>query len=376
MTLKHKKKYILQIGMTRNLGGIESYLIQQFRHIDKSKIMFDFVNITSEYDIVFKNEIIRENSKIYNICSRHRNPLLHYLKWIILLLQNKNRYQAIVLNSVDLSYIFPLFIAKLVGIPIRIIHSHNAGYGYKIGFLRKLLIRFNKILLDFSATTYFACSKKAGHWMFGKDKRFNIIHNAIELDKYKYNLLKREEKRKELNIENKFVVGHIGRFVYQKNHEFLIDIFYEIHKMWPESVLILIGDAVDDKTYLEKAKQKVKELNLEKNVKFLGMRNDVADLMQTMDCFILPSRFEGLPFVGIEAQAAGLPCYFSDTITKEVEITDLIEFISLNENAINWAKKIIKNKDFKRKNFLNRLIKAGYDINTEVKKIEKFYEIK
>lgn len=373
MMSKNKKIYILQIGMTRNIGGIESYLIQQFRHIDKSKIMFDFVNITSEYDIVFKDEIIKENSKVYEICSRHKNPLLHYWQWIALLLKNRNKYKAIVLNSVDLSYVFPLFIAKLVGIPIRIIHSHNAGYGYKIGILRKILIRFNKILLDFSATTYFACSQKAGYWLFGKEKNFDIIHNAIEVDKYKYNLIKRQKERKKFNLENNFVIGHVGRFVYQKNHEFLIDIFNEIHKVLPEAVLVLIGDAVEDKSYLNEAKQKVKELSLEENVRFLGMRNDVPEIMQAMDCFILPSRFEGLPLVGVEAQVAGLPCYFSDTITKEVKITNLVNFLSLEENPQIWAKKIIKNRDFKRKSDLDEIIKAGYDINTEIRKIEKFY---
>ena len=138
-------------------------------------------------------------------------------------------------------------------------------------------------------------------------------------------------------------------------------------------MLVLIGDAVDDKSYLNEAKQKVKELSLEENVRFLGMRNDVPEIMQAMDCFILPSRFEGLPLVGVEAQVAGLPCYFSDTITKEVKITNLVNFLSLEENPQIWARKIIKNRDFKRKSDLDEIIKAGYDINTEIRKIEKFY---
>ncbi|WP_303690686.1 glycosyltransferase family 1 protein [Megamonas hypermegale] len=371
---KKELVYVLQIGMTRNIGGLETYLMQQFEHMDKDIIRYDFVNITGEHEIAFSDKIRQAGSTIYNICSRHKNPLLHYWRWIKLLKKNKNKYKAIVLNTNSLEYVFPMFIAKIFYIEMRVIHSHNAGFERKIGLLRKLLIAFNKLLLNFSATHYFACSKKAGEWMFGKEKNFKIIHNAIETDKYRYSLQKRQDKRKELGLEDKFVIGHIGRFSYQKNHDFLIDIFSEIHKILPEAELLLIGDAVDDKSYLNEAKQKVKNLCLEKNVKFLGMRNDVQELMQAMDCFILPSKFEGLPLVGIEAQTAGLPCYFSDVITEEVKITDLVNFISLNKSSLFWAKEVVKSKTFKRKDVSNEIIEAGYDINTEIKKIEKFYK--
>ena len=370
---KKKPVYVLQIGMTRNIGGLETYLMQQFEHMDKNLVKYDFVNITGEYEIVFSDKIRQTGSNIYNICSRHKNPLLHYWQWIKLLKKYKNKYKAIVLNTNSLEYIFPIFVAKIFDIEMRVIHSHNAGFERKIGLLRKLLIAFNKLLLNFSATHYFACSKKAGEWMFGKEKHFDIIHNAIDVDKYKYSLQKKRDKRKELGIKDKFVIGHIGRFSYQKNHRFLIEIFNEIHKILPEAELLLIGDAVDDKTYLNEAKQKVKKLGLEKNVKFLGIRNDVPELMQVMDCFVFPSRFEGLGIVALEAQATGLPCYLSDIIPNEVKITDLVNFISLNKSPQFWAKEIIKSKIFERKDISNKIIEAGYDINTEILKIEKFY---
>ena len=139
-------------------------------------------------------------------------------------------------------------------------------------------------------------------------------------------------------------------------------------------MLLLIGDAVEDKSYLNEAKQKVKELNLEEYVSFLGIRNDVPEIMQAMDCFILPSRFEGLPLVGIEAQTSGLWCYFSDVITNEIRITDLTNFISLNNSPEIWAKKIIKNKNYKRRDVSKEIIKAGYDIDAEIKKVQNFYE--
>ena len=369
-----KPVFVLQIGMTKNIGGLETYLMQQFEHINNDIVRYDFVNITGEYDIVFSDKIKQAGSNIYNICSRHKNPILHYWQWIKLLRKYKNKYKAIVLNANSLEYVFPIFIAKFFNIKMRVIHSHNAGFENKIGILRKILINFNKLLLNVGATDYLACSQKAGEWMFGKNKKFVLIHNAINVNEYRYDLEERQKKRKELKLENRFVIGHVGRFVYQKNHDFLIDIFNEVHKILPEAMLLLIGDAVEDKSYLNEVKQKVKELNLEENIRFLGMRNDVPEIMQAMDCFLFPSRFEGLGIVIIEAQTAGLPCYVSSVIPNEVKITNLVDFISLNEFPENWAEKIIKNKNYKRKDISKEIIKAGYDIDTEIKKVQNFYE--
>ena len=209
--------------------------------------------------------------------------------------------------------------------------------------------------------------------MFGENKKFTIIHNAIDSKNYKFDLEKRDNLRKSLNIENKFVIGHVGRFAYQKNHKFLINIFYELQKIEPTSVLMLVGSSVNDDQFIIKAKEQVKKLNIENKVLFLGMRNDVPDLMQAMDCFILPSSFEGLPLVAVEAQSAGLKSYLSDVITDEVKITDLVEFISLKESPEHWAKQILSNRNYIRKDMTDEVKKAGYDIKTEIKKIEKFY---
>lgn len=367
------KKRILQVGMTNNIGGLETYLLQQFNNLNKDRLIYDFVNVTINDHIVFENELIKNGSIIYNICSRRKNPVKHYLQWILLFLKYKKKYTGIVLNALSLEYVFPVFMAKIFGINIRIIHSHNSGFENKINIERKFLISFNKILLNFSATDYWACSQKAGEWMFGENKKFTIIHNAIDSKNYKFDLEKRDNLRKSLNIENKFVIGHVGRFAYQKNHEFLINVFYELQKIEPASVLMLVGSSVNDDEFLIKAKEQVKNLNIENKILFLGMRNDVPDLMQAMDCFILPSRFEGLPLVAVEAQSAGLKSYLSDVITDEVKITDLVEFISLKEAPEHWAKQILSNRDYIRKDMTDEIRKAGYDIKTEIKKIEKFY---
>lgn len=365
---------VLQIGMSWNIGGTESYIMQQYRNADSEKIHYDFVNINSHKQIAFYDEIVSRGSKVYGICSRHLNPFKHYYQWTMLMNSVKGKYNTIVLNTNSLEYVFPMFIARVYGIPIRIIHSHNSGNQHKVGLVRKLLVRFNKMLLKLSAPLYCACSEKAGKWMFGEKQQFTVIHNAIDTEKFTYNLKIRSEVRKQLDVENCFVLGHVASFCYQKNNEFMIDIFNEVHNLQTNTRLLLIGDDINgDHAVIESCKSKVNKLGLEKYVQFLGMRTDVPDLMQAMDCFVLPSRFEGLPFVGIEAQASGLPCFFSDTITKELEITNLCHFIRLDKSAKEWAKVILENSPIERRDMSKDISDAGYDIKTEVKKIEKIY---
>ncbi len=364
---------VLQIGMTRNIGGLETYLMSQFNHLDRSQVTYDFVNITAEYDIVFKEQILKAGSQIYGVKSRHSNPVQHYWQWIKLLHHIAPQYKGIVLNSNSLTYVFPIFLAKFFGIPLRIMHSHNTGYEQKIGFGKKLLIQFNKYLLKWGATNYFACSKLAGQWMFGNGAKFKVIPNAIDCAQFQYNPIRRGKVRKKLQLGDNFVVGHVGRFTYQKNHERVIQIFYEIYKQNKTARLMLIGDVVGDQSYLEKAKYLVHKLGMDQAVLFLGMRKDVPQLMQAMDCFLLPSRFEGLPVVGIEAQAAGLPCFFSDTITKEVGITNLAYFTSLQVPSKKWAEIILKESTKNRVDTEEAIIEAGYEIGEASKRIEKWY---
>jgi glycosyltransferase involved in cell wall biosynthesis len=362
---------VLQIGMTSTLGGIETYLYTQYKMLDRDIITYDFINIVDMYPIVFANEIKANGDKIYPVIKRKTNPILHYVQITKILFLHRKEYKAIVLNASGLYYMFPLFMALLIGIPMRVIHSHSSGYEIKISKARKLLIAFNRVLLSLSATHYWACSQLAGKWMFG-DKPFMVIHNAIDIKKFVYNVNERREIRKALQIDGKFVVGNIARFSYQKNHEFLLDIFNEIVKRKAESVLLLIGDYFLDDTYLKKAKEKVKRLNLEDKVIFLGTRKDTDKLYQGMDCFVLPSNFEGLPIVGLEAQTAGLPCYFADTITRELGITDLAYYLPLKDAAA-WADMILLRRNAVRHNMGQKLVDNGYDITKEVKRVENLY---
>lgn len=361
---------VLQVGMTRNLGGIETYLIEQFRHLDKSKIDYDFVNITGEYSICYEDEILASGSKIFKVVSRHKNPLLHYWQWFNILLQNKGVYDVIVLNTNSLEYVFPLVLGKVFGIPVRVIHSHNSGFENKQGLARRILVGMNKKLLAWSANLRFACSQFAGQWMF-KDNPYHVIYNAIDIHKYDADLAVRDEMRQALNLDTALTLLHVGRFSYQKNHSFLLDIFKEVHSIQPNSVLLLVGDTTEESEFLTEVKRKIKAYGLEHVVRLLGRRDDVNKIMQAADVLVMPSFFEGLTVVGIEAQASDLPLLLSDTVTKELELLPSTQFISLVAGAKAWAEVIVNSKKHNRRSRYEELKAAGYDIGFETERVEK-----
>lgn len=361
---------VLQVGMTRNLGGIETYLIEQFRHLDKSKIDYDFVNITGEYSICYEDEILASGSKIFKVVSRHKNPLLHYWQWFNILLQNKGIYDVIVLNTNSLEYVFPLVLGKIFGIPVRVIHSHNSGFENKQGLARRLLVGMNKKLLAWSANLRFACSQFAGQWMF-KDNPYYVIYNAIDIHKYDADLIVREETRNALGLHTELTLLHVGRFSYQKNHSFLLDIFKEVHRIQPDSVLLLVGDTTEESEFLTEVKRKIKAYGLENVVRLLGRRDDVNKIMQAADVLVMPSFFEGLTVVGIEAQASDLPLLLSDTVTKELGLLPSTQFISLEAGPTAWAEAIVNSKQHNRQSRYEELKAAGYDIGNETERVEK-----
>ena len=361
---------VLQVGMTRNLGGIETYLIEQFRHLDKSKIDYDFVNITGEYSICYEDEILASGSKIFKVVSRHKNPLLHYWQWFNILLQNKGIYDVIVLNTNSLEYVFPLVLGKVFGIPVRVIHSHNSGFENKQGLARRLLVGMNKKLLAWSANLRFACSQFAGQWMF-KDNPYHVIYNAIDIHKYDADLAVRDEMRQALNLDTALTLLHVGRFSYQKNHSFLLDIFKEVHSIQPDTVLLLVGDTTEESEFLTEVKRKIKAYGLENVVHLLGRRDDVNKIMQAADVLVMPSFFEGLTVVGIEAQASDLPLLLSDTVTKELGLLPSTHFISLEAGPTAWAEAIVNSKQHNRQSRYEELKAAGYDIGNETERVEK-----
>lgn len=262
---------------------------------------------------------------------------------------------------------------KKAGVPIRIAHSHSTtNKAEKKKNMMKMALRpFSKKY----ATHYFCCSELAGRWLFG-DKTYDsgnvfLLNNAINLDKFKYDKKIRDEKRKELELaDNILAVGHIGRFVAQKNHIFLIDIFNEIHKKNDNAILLLAGQG----PLQEEIKNKVHELGLESKVKFLGQINDTYKLYQALDIFVLPSLYEGLPVVGVEAQATGLLCELSNDMTKETKVLDTTRFISLNTSAEEWATIILDDySKFKRHDTTSEITKNNFNIKNETSKLENEY---
>lgn len=350
---------VLQIGMHDKIGGVETFLMNYYRNIDRKKIQFDFVSI---YDkLCFENEIKHLGGKVYNIVSEKKNPIKYYkdLKKII----KENNYNIVHIEMLSCANILPILAAKRAKVKHIIVHSHNSNT--PSGLLRKLMNTINKPFLKL-ATDYWACSKLAGHWMFGEKNDFVVIPNAIDINKFCFNLDNRKKIRDNLKINNKIVIGHIGRFCYQKNHDFLIKIFKKFNDKNKNSVLLLIG-----KGELEnKIKKAVTDLNLNDSVIFLGNTDVVEKYLSAMDIFVLPSRFEGLPVTGIEAQVNGLECLFSNKITNEVNFTNNVKFLPIDDINL-WVKALNNtNLNLKRRNNIDS---KSFDIRVNAKLIENKY---
>lgn len=349
-------------------GGVESVVMNYYRHIDKEKIQFDFICDSDSTNIPYE-EIKELGGKVILIPPYQK--VFAYHKELKKVLKEGN--YKIVHSHINTLSVLSLFAAKRAGVPIRIAHSHSTTNKkeWKKNFLKQVLRPLSKIF----ATHYFCCSKLAGKWLFGTKEYNNgkvfLLNNAIELEKYKYNPKVRTEIRKELNIsEGTLVIGHIGRFMTQKNHEFLIDIFKYILKIKSNSILLLAGTGPLE----EKIKAKVKELNLNDNVIFLGQRKDANRLYQGMDIFILPSLYEGLPVVGVEAQSAGLLCILSSAMTKETKIISPTTFIPLTNTPKQWAEtSLSKYTIHQRTNSIAEITKNGFNIKEEAKKLQEKY---
>jgi len=355
-----KKIKVLHVTGTMNCGGQETFIMNIFRNIDREKIQFDFV-VHSKIKAHYDDEIKSLGGKIYRITPISKNPIKHMIE-LYKILKN-NDYDVVHRHTASSIVFIDTLIAKLVGIKKIIAHSHNNKLQKQI-FLSILF----RPLLNISTTHKFACSNSAGTWLFGKNKDIGVIPNGIDLIKYKFNENIRDKYRKELNIENKIVLGHVGRFNKQKNHNFLIDIFNEVYQQNKNYVLLLIGTGELE----QQIQKKVKELNIENSVKFLGIRNDVNNLMQAMDIFLFPSIYEGLGIVLLEAQASALQCIVSENIQEEAIFSNNVVKIQLDDVNL-WKKEILNLKlDFNRNTILNTLSNK-YSIENTIEYLSKIY---
>lgn len=345
------------------LDGITMSILNYYRRFDRVEISTTFIvtEVICEkcyFDIIVK-EIELNGDKIV-ILNRSKNPTKYYQQLTDLM--RTNSYDIVHVHGSSSILAIELFAAKICGIKVRIVHSHNTTCNHKV--LNAILRPVFNILPTYRV----ACGKNAGEWLYG-NKEFRIIKNGIDVIKYKYNKSVRDAMRFQLGLTWKKVVGHVGTFNDQKNHTFLIDIFKDLLTLSDDYRLVLIGDGEKRKEIENKATH----LGINDKILFLGHRTDVPSLLQAMDVMVLPSLYEGLPVVSIEWQAAGLCTVVADTVTSEIELTDLIIFKSLNDTSINWARTIDSLTNHKRKSEDNSIKDAGYDINTNTETLISIY---
>lgn len=355
-------------GMDR--GGIETFIMNVYRNMNRDLIQFDFLVHTLE-EKAYDKEILSLGGKIYRITPRskgirkNRRELNSFFK--------ENKHYNIVHHHVSsLSYIEPLKAAKRNKVENRLVHGHSTRQSGH--WFHRVLHMYNKVFIKQIATEYFACSDLVAKWIYPKNmvqkNKIIILKNGIDIKKYLFDVALEIETRKELMISSKFVIGHVGRFSLPKNHEFLIDIFSEVLKKNKDSVLLLVGEGELEK----KIKNKVKEKKIGDQVIFAGSQSDIPKYLSVMDVFVFPSIYEGLPISLVEAQSAGLKCVISDSITDEVIVTNLIDKLSLNDNSRVWVEKILENnKTYKRSNYTESLQANGYDIKSTVNYLKEEY---
>ena len=358
-------KKILVFGMTDNPGGIESVIMNYYRKIDREKIQFDFLS-NSPY-IAYEDEIKSLGGKIYLITARKKSYFKFRKELKAFMLQHAAEYEAIWVNVCTLSNIDYLISAKKYGIPKRIIHCHNSSNDG--GRVKYYIHQYNKKRLSKYATHFWSCSEEASPWFFDdnviKDPNYKVIVNAIDVKKYMRDETIRKQYREKLKVQGKIVIGHVGRFHFQKNHQLLIEIFKCLAERNEKYHLLLVGQGELE----QEIKDIVEKENLNQRVTFLGARNDVDKIYQAMDLFMLPSQSEGLGIVALEAQATLLPCVLSDGVPEIVKVNDNVKFVSLNDTPEHWAN--VAEKMLRECQPINKLITSEYNIDMQVKNFER-----
>lgn len=363
--------HVLVLDTVMDRGGAEAMIMNYMRNINRDVIKFDFLT-NRDYRAAYEDEIESLGGKVYHMCPMYPGKFRQYKREVREFLKEHPEYKIIHSNLEERSY-FALKEAKKLGVPVRISHSHNRPLGFNLKLIMRYYFRF---MLKYYNTHMFSCGVEAGDWLYGKKNRDKVIimNNAIDAKEYTYDTNKSLAMKETLGISGKTVIGHVGRFFAQKNHPFLIDIFKAIHDKDANTVLLLVGGGEQDDALKNQMKQKVADLGLSDCVQFLGVRADVADLMQAFDLFLLPSLFEGLPVTMVEAQASGLPCVISDKVPIQCDITGNVKVVGLEDSPEKWADTVLEYvREFVRKETFEKVKKAGFDIQENAKWLEEFY---
>jgi len=379
------------------LGGAESRIMDLYRQMDRNEIQFDFlihrndVNgrtsaaekedafalpKTDENDNggrkkqFYENEIEAMGGRIFVLPKFRVYNYVSYKKAVNAFFAMHHEFRVVQGHMTSTAAIY-LPAAKRFGIPLTVAHARNAGV---VKGPKGIATRYFRKGLAGKADVLFACSRLAGEDVFGKEAmkrgRVKIIHNAIDVGRFAFDETKRREAREALGAAGQLVLGHVGRFDYQKNHPYLLEVFAAVCRKRSDAVLLLLGDG-EARPAME---ARCRELGIAEKVKFLGNRKDTERFYQAMDLFLLPSFFEGLPGVLVEAQAAGLACIVSDTVTREAEATDLVSWLSIDEPPERWAEEVIKRSSYERRNTAKELTAAGFDVRTQAAGYTAFYK--
>ena len=356
---------ILQVVNDMHRAGLETMLMNYYRNIDRTKIQVDFLThrpYKSDYD----DEILSLGGRMYYAPRLYPQNYIQYFRWMDKFFEEHLEYQIMHSHIDSMSYL-PLLAAKRANVPVRIAHSHNTSIDRDLKYPLKQLFRTR---ITKVANEYCACGEEAGKFLFG-NRDFKVIPNAIETERFIYKEEVRKRVRKELHFTDEFVVGHVGRLSYQKNHEFLLEIFAQLYTIYLGARLLLVG--IGEKE--QELRNKVQKLGLEDVVIFLGNRNDVNELYQAMDVFVMPSFFEGIPVTGIEAQFSGLTCVFSDRVPQEVDFSGNCEFLSLKTDAKSWAQRIWQEYGSNKRSEKSRSVQgSNYNIQNAHGILENYYK--
>lgn len=367
MEKRNGPKRVLMVVSRMHYGGVETMLMNLMRNMDRDKVVFDFMVNYAERG-AYDDEIRAMGGRIYLMPRLFLRNTVKYIKALREFFVAHREYD-IIHGHVRSAALLYLGIAKRYGVKTKIIHAHSTSIRRRLKwFVERALM----LLARRSADYYFACSDAAGRYYFGEKRlsapNYKVIKNGIMVDRYAFDAQKRAAKRAELGIENCFVLGSVGRFVPEKNHKQMLEIFAEVKRRCGDAVLLLAGDGM----LFEDCKKQARMLGISDSVLFLGMRGDANELMMAMDVFLLPSFYEGLPVTSIEAQAAGLLGFYSDTITKETDVSGLCRYLPLETKV--WADEIIRQgRSYERKSQKEAVVRAGYDVAAQAKWLQAFY---
>jgi glycosyltransferase involved in cell wall biosynthesis len=356
---------VLHIVGTMDLGGLENFIMNLYRNINRKQVQFDFV-VHNQEENYHEKEIHELGGIVHRVSSKKKSMIKNLTEMYNLFVNNK--YDVIHIHTNSATCLTDIIIAKLCKIKHIIVHSHSTNTRKNKTLIHKIFKSTMNRLTDYK----FACSDKAAEWLFGERiTDVNIINNAIDINRYLYNQKIANQYRKTYGIkDNTLFVGHIGNFSVAKNHMLLIDIFQSVLERNINSKLILVGQGPLQKEVIDK----VEKLGLSEHVIFAGLREDIPEILSAIDVLLFPSLYEGFPVTLVEAQSAGLKCIISDTITKQVILTELIEQVSLTDSPVKWAEKLLSTTPrYNRSNTYQEIVKKGFNIKEEALKLQDFY---